>query len=174
MVAAFFMLWANNLMFLSVNLCTIYDLSIKSIIFVKYMEIMKNIFWLISFSFFFLLGMMEVKSEPFQQMEGEEEYILQDNPSADNLAVLSISFPEKNTSYMDATLLAWQLQASARGQRQLSYPFTCLAKGNAFRIAKLRLEALLHPTNPVYNSLPFISWSVSADHYVYGMRRIII
>lgn len=135
---------------------------------------MKNILWLISFSFFFLLGMMEVNAEPFQQMEGEKECVLQESPSADNLAILSIPFPDHATSFVDATSLAWQLQASTRGQRQLTYPSTCLAKGNAFRDAKLRLEALLHPAHPVYNSLPFVCWSVSSDHYIFGMRRILI
>ena len=36
------------------------------------------------------------------------------------------------------------------------------------------IEELFHSVTSIHSTLPFQSWAVASDHYIFGMRRILI
>ena len=77
-------------------------------------------------------------------------------------------------AYVDTESLARQYRVCGRGQRSFSVQQMLLGKSSAYRAAKKRLDVLFHTINHVYTSLPYQSWTISSDHYVFGMRHILI
>ena len=124
---------------------------------------MKNILLFISFFLMFLLGAKDVNAAlPIEEGGGVE-------------AVLQTDVPvNKVEAYVDMNSLTGQWRISGRGQRSLSVQQVVVGKNLVYQAAKKRLEILFHSTYRVYTSLPCQSWAVSSEHYVFGMRRILI
>jgi len=134
---------------------------------------MKNIICLLFFPFLFLLGMNGVIM-PSLSEDGEEFEISSSQKAVDQLYPFSTQMPDEGTAYDDAESLARQFRTVGRGQRQLSLSYSLISKGMATRLSKVWLDAVLQSSRHIYNSLPHPCWSVSAEHYIFGMRRILI
>lgn len=134
---------------------------------------MKNIVCLISLSLLFLFGIKAVNTPSL--LEEEVAYcILQENISADKIYPIPDQLSEAVSAFVDAEALTGQLRVVGRCQRQHSLAYSLLLKSVFFRMIKSHLDTLLQSANHVYTSLPRPCWSVSSEHYVFGMRRILI
>lgn len=134
---------------------------------------MKNIVCLISLSLLFLFGIKAVNTPSL--LEEEVAYcILQENISADKIYPIPDQLSEAVSAFVDAESLTGQLRVVGRCQRQHSLAYSLLLKSVFFRMIKSHLDTLLQSANHVYTSLPRPCWSVSSEHYVFGMRRILI
>ena len=135
---------------------------------------MKNILLLIFLPLMFLLGAKGV-NEPLFEGEGEEvEYVLQVKTPVGYILPSVSELPDEGEAYVDTESLARQYRVCGRGQRSFSVQQMLLGKSSAYRAAKKRLDILFHTINHVYTSLPYQSWTISSDHYVFGMRHILI
>lgn len=135
---------------------------------------MKNIIWLISLSLLFLLGIKGMSMTSLSEEGGEDVCVLLENVPVARIYSFPSQLPDADSAYVDAETLAGQFRVLGRSQRQLSVTYSLCSKGMVCRMAKYRLDALLHSTKHVYTSLPRQYWTVSSEHYVYGMRRILI
>ena len=106
--------------------------------------------------------------------DGEEDLISLNPKVVDQLHSFPLQMPDAGTAYDDAESLARQLRTVGRGQRQFSVSCSLISKGMATRLSKVWLDAVLQSSRHIYNSLPHPCWSVSAEHYIFGMRRILI
>lgn len=134
---------------------------------------MKNILWLILFSLMLLLG---VKSgdESFQVEREGVESVLQADKSVGDILPIDIELPDDAQSHVDGESLARQFRVCGRGQRSFSIQRLLFGKQTAYRAVIKHQEILYHSINSVYSSMPCTNWLVSSDHYVFGMRRILI
>lgn len=134
---------------------------------------MKNILWLILFSLMLLLG---VKSgdESFQVERAGVESVLQADKSVGDILPIDIELPDDAKSHVDGESLARQFRVCGRGQRSFSIQRLLFGKQTAYRAVIKHQEILYHSINSVYSSMPCTNWLVSSDHYVFGMRRILI
>ena len=135
---------------------------------------MKNILWFISLSLMFLLGAESMNGTPSVDEGVGVESILQADASMDYILPVVPEFPDDCEAYSDTESLAHQLRTCGRGQRPTSVQQLWEAKSSAYRIAKRHFEDLFHSVYTVYTTLPCQSWAVASDHYVFGMRRILI
>ena len=101
-------------------------------------------------------------------------YILIKGDAWGDATVGKYSFNQKGDAYVDVESLAHQYRICGRGQRYFSVQQMFCAKSSAYRAAIRRLDILCHSNHTVYTSLPCQSWEVPSDHYVFGMRRILI
>ena len=134
---------------------------------------MKNILLLIFLFSMFLLGATNSNDALSEEGIGVESVLQADERGGSILPVL-IEWPEESEAYVNAENMALQLRVCGRGQRQLSVHQLSFLKTSAYGVAKKRLESLLHSSKRTYTSLPCLSWPVASDHYVFGMRRILI
>jgi hypothetical protein len=136
-------------------------------------KIMKNILWFISFSLMLLLG---VKSgdESFQVERAGVESVLQAGKSVGDILPIDIELPDDAKSHVDGESLARQYRVCGRSQRSFSIQRLLFGKQAAYRAVIKSQEILYHSINSVYTSMPCANWLVSSDHYVFGMRRILI
>lgn len=138
---------------------------------------MKNIFGLISLFLLFLLGGKTMNTTSLSVERGESVCVIpqEEEASMERIAVSTSLLSDSPTAFVDTESLARQFRVIGRNQRQLSQTSSVLSKWMVnYRMAKSRLDALLQSSNHVYTSLPLPSWAVSSDHYVFGMRRILI
>ena len=135
---------------------------------------MKNILLLIFLPLLFLLGAknMDDSFDKEKRMR-VENVLLTDVPEG---YVLSSVFelPDRGEACVDTESLARQYRVCGRGQRTFSVQGMFLGKSSAYRASKKHLEMLVHTIHCVFTSLPCQSWKVSSEHYVFGMRRILI
>ena len=135
---------------------------------------MKNLFLLLSFFLVSLLGVKGIGDTlPSEEGIGVES-VLQAESSVGYILPMVTELPDEGELYVDVESLAGQYRVIGRGQRSFSVQQMFMAKSSAYRAARRRLEMLSHTINQVYTSLPCQSWAVSSDHYVFGMRRILI
>ena len=135
---------------------------------------MKNYLLLLSFLLVSLLGAKGLESAlPVEEGAGVES-VLPTEASVGYILPLVAELPDAGEAYVDVESMAGQYRVVGRGQRSFSVQQMFMAKSSAYRAAKRRLEMLSHTINQVYTSLPYQSWAVSSDHYVFGMRRILI
>ena len=121
-----------------------------------------------------LLGAKGIESAlPSNEGMGVESVLQAEEPVGYILPVVA-ELPETGEAYVDVESLALQYRICGRGQRSFSVQQMFMGKSSAYRAAKKRLEMLSHTINQVYTSLPFQSWKVPSDHYVFGMRHILI
>ena len=135
---------------------------------------MKNFLLLLSLFMMFLLGARNVNGAlPFE--EGVEvKSVLQTETPVGYILPVVAELPDTGEAYVDVESMAGQYRVIGRGQRLFSVQQMFFGKNSDYRAAKRRLEMLSHTINQVYTSLPYQSWAVSSDHYVFGMRRILI
>ena len=135
---------------------------------------MKNFLLLLSFFLVSLLGAKGLESAlPVEEGAGME-CVLQSETSVGCILPIVAELPEKGDAYVDVESLAHQYRICGRGQRYCSVQQMFCAKSSAYRAAIRRLDILCHSNHTVYTSLPSQSWEVPSDHYVFGMRRILI
>ena len=135
---------------------------------------MKNYLLLLSFFLVSLLGAKGLESAlPVEEGAGVES-VLPTEASVGYILPLVAERPDTGEAYVDVESMAGQYRVVGRGQRSFSVQQMFMAKSSAYRAARKRLEMLSHTINQVYTSLPCQSWAVSSDHYVFGMRRILI
>ena len=135
---------------------------------------MKNYLLLLSFFLVSLLGAKGLESTlPVEEGAGME-CVLQSETSVGCILPIVAELPEKGDAYVDVESLAHQYRICGRGQRYFSVQQMFCAKSSAYRAAIRRLDILCHSNHTVYTSLPCQSWEVPSDHYVFGMRRILI
>ena len=148
--------------------------TIVSIFAIYKYERMKDFFILLSLFMMFLLGARDIDGTfPVEEGEGVES-VLPAEASVGYILPVVTELPDKCEAYVDVESLALQCRICGRGQRSFSVQQMFMAKSSVYRAAKRRLEMLSHTINQVYTSLPCQSWAVSSDHYVFGMRRILI
>ena len=135
---------------------------------------MKNYLLLLSFFLVSLLGAKGLESAlPVEERAGVES-VLPTEASVGYILPLVAELPDTGEAYVDVESMAGQYRVVGRGQRSFSVQQMFMAKSSAYRAARRRLEMLSHTINQVYTSLPCQSWAVPSDHYVFGMRRILI
>ena len=135
---------------------------------------MKNFLLLLFLFMMFLLGARNVNgSLPVEEGVGVESVLLTETSVGYILPVVA-ELPDTGEAYVDVQSMAGQYRVIGRGQRSFSVQQMFMAKSSAYRAAKKRLEMLSHIINQVYTSLPYQSWTVPSDHYVFGMRHILI
>ena len=135
---------------------------------------MKNFLLFLSLFMMFLLGARNIDGTlPVEEGAGME-CVLQSETSVGCILPIVAELPEKGDAYVDVESLAHQYRICGRGQRYFSVQQMFWAKSSAYRAAIRRLDILCHSNHTVYTSLPCQSWEVSSDHYVFGMRRILI
>ena len=135
---------------------------------------MKNILLLISLALLFLLGAKNMDGTFLEEERMEVENVFQTTIPTESILSCASGLPDENEAYIDIEALARQFRVCGRGQRSFSAQQMFLGKGSAYRASKKHLEMLFHTINCVYTSLPCQSWKVSSEHYVFGMRRILI
>lgn len=134
---------------------------------------MKNILLLIFLSLMFLLGAKNM-DDVSQTEEIGAECALQADVPIGYILPLVTEFPEKGKAFVDTESLARQYRLCGRGQRSFSVQQLLFGKSTAYRAAKKHLEMLCHTIKNVHSSLPCQSWTDVSDHYVFGLRHILI
>ena len=134
---------------------------------------MKNILLLLFLFSMFLLGAKSSNDTLPEEGVGVESVLQADIP-VDQILPVVTEWPHESEACVDAESLARQFRVCDRGQRIVPVKYLSLGKKTAHQGALKRLERLFHSINQTYTSLPFQSWSVASDHYVFGMRRILI
>ena len=135
---------------------------------------MKNYLLLLSFFLVSLLGAKGLESALTVEEGAGVESVLPTEASVGYILPLVAELPDTGEAYVDVESMAGQYRVVGRGQRSFSVQQMFMAKSSAYRAARKRLEMLSHTINQVYTSLPCQSWAVPSDHYVFGMRRILI
>ena len=130
---------------------------------------MKNILLLLFLFSMFLLGAKSSNDTLPEEGAGVESILLVDIPIDQVLPVVT-DWPNESEACVDAESLARQFRICERNQRVISLQYLSLGK----KSAQKRLEQLFHSIGRTYTSLPFQSWPVASDHYIFGMRRILI
>ena len=130
---------------------------------------MKNILLLLFLFSMFLLSAMNTNDTLPEEGAGVESVLLVDIPIDQVLPVVT-EWPNESEACVDAESLARQFRICERNQRVISLQYLSLGK----KSAQKRLEQLFHSIGRTYTSLPFQSWPVASDHYIFGMRRILI
>ena len=130
---------------------------------------MKNILLLLFLISMFLLGATSSNDTLPEEGAGVESILLVDIPIDQVLPVVT-EWPNESEACVDAESLARQFRICERNQRVISLQYLSLGK----KSAQKRLEQLFHSIGRTYTSLPFQSWPVASDHYIFGMRRILI
>ena len=134
---------------------------------------MKNILLLLFLFSMFLLGAKSSNDTLPEEGVGVESVLQADIP-VDQILPVVTEWPHESEACVDAESLARQFRLCERSQRVISLQYLSLGKNSAYQSARKCLERLFHSINQTYTSLPFQSWSVSSDHYIFGMRRILI
>ena len=135
---------------------------------------MKNFLLLLLLFMMSLLGARDVHDTlSVEEGMGVESVLPAEEPVGHILPIVA-ELPTKGEAYVDVESLALQYRICGRGQRSFSVQQMLFGKSSAYRAAKKHLEMLSHTINQVYTSLPCQSWAVPSDHYVFGMRHILI
>ena len=135
---------------------------------------MKNFLLLLLLFMMSLLGARDVHDTlSVEEGMGVESVLPAEEPVGHILPIVA-ELPTEGEAYVDVESLALQYRICGRGQRSFSVQQMLFGKSSAYRAAKKHLEMLSHTINQVYTSLPCQSWAVPSDHYVFGMRHILI
>ena len=135
---------------------------------------MKNILLLISFTMLFLLDARGMNvSLPEEEGAGVES-VLQANVPEGCIMPVVAEWPKEGDAYVEVESILHSFRICGRNYRQLSVRQLSLARNSAYRVLLKRLELLFNSIERTYSSLPCQSWPVPSDHYVFGMRRILI
>ena len=135
---------------------------------------MKKILLFLSLFLMFLLGAKGMDATSCEREEIGVESVLQGKMPEGYILPSVAELPDEGEAYVDTESLARQYRVCGRGQRSFSVQRMLLGKSSAYRAAKKRLDVLFHTINHDYTSLPYQSWAISSDHYIFGMRHILI
>lgn len=140
---------------------------------------MKNFWMYISIVLVFLLhaSFMQGTFLSAEREVGEHMELLPNSfdiaPSADCILPITAD-PWDGLEFEDAESMARQLRTCGRGLRQFTFHSIVLSKSLSSKVARNCMDALLESYSHIYSSLPCLSWEVSSEHYIFGMRRILI
>lgn len=158
------------------------DSSIISVIFVEHL-VMKTFLLFISVLFASLFCAGSADGALLSDERCEAGYGLQlndfsvlshEDTSAGFILPVAAEAPNGTLAFEDAHSLARQLRMFSRGQRQLVLHYTLVDKALLSKAVKNCIAALYLSSNHTYTSLPYPSWEVSSEHYIFGMHRILI
>ena len=136
---------------------------------------MKNILLFLSLFLVSLLGVKGIEGAlPSDEGVGVECVLQAEASTTGSVLPMVTELPDEGEAYVDVESLARQCRVVGRGQRSSSVQLVFFGKSAAYRAARKRLEMLFHTIKSVYTSLPCQSWAVSSDHYVFGLRHILI
>ena len=135
---------------------------------------MKNILLFLSLFLMFLLGAKGIDDTSCEREEIGVESVLQGKMPEGYILPSVAELPDEGEAYVDTESLARQYRVCGRGQRTSSVQQMFFGKESTYRAAKKHLDILFHTINHVYTSLPCQSWAISSDHYIFGMRHILI
>lgn len=141
---------------------------------------MKNFLLFISFLFAFLFCTRAVNGDSLSEEKGTVESVLLTNDLPDycqespGLISPVTSEDERATAFEDAHSMARQLRLVHRNQRTLVLHHILLDKSQLSKACRFYIEALYSSNNHLFTTLPYLSWEVSSEHYIFGMRRILI
>ena len=135
---------------------------------------MKNILLFLSLFLMCLLGARNIDGTLPVEEGVEVESVLQAETPAGYILPMVTELPDAGEAYVDVESLASQYRVVGRGHRSFSVQQMFFGKSSAYRSAKRHQEMLSRTINHAYTSLPCQSWAVSSDHYIFGMRRILI
>lgn len=139
---------------------------------------MKNILLIILLLFALFLGIKTIAnvcaSENALDFSSslENEYVQQMDESGCILPFSNDS-PLGNILYMDTQSLPRQLSNYGRIQRITSIGFG-LSKFLIRKIATIHRIASIHSYDSIFTTFPFQNWTIASEHYVFGLRRILI
>ena len=134
---------------------------------------MKNILLLLFLFSMFLLGAMSSNDTLPEEGVGVE-FVLQADIPVDQVLPILTEWPHESEACVDADSLARQFRICERGQRIVPVKYLSVGRNSAHQCARRCLEQLFHSIKQTYTSLPFQSWPVASDYYIFGMRRILI
>lgn len=131
---------------------------------------MKNVIAIISVFFLLFLGVRVVESIPFSQKGTDVSCENSDvhAPSA------FISDSLDNTFCLDAQSMSRQQRLGGRGQRSLLMSFSAFSKiiiRKSITTLSVVLDQSIHR---IVSTVPCLNWEFASDHYIFGMRRILI
>lgn len=143
---------------------------------------MKNVFYLL---LVFCLSFLGIKAADGSSLLSEEEgcytclSVGDDNISLEYPVMAAVfsdasEFPFKDMTLSDSKNLARQLRGCNRGQRNGYLNGLGGVCVSAWKKALYHLDELSHSSSNIYTSLPRLGWEYSSDHYIFGMRRILI
>ena len=135
---------------------------------------MKNILLFLSFFLMSLLGAKGIEGTLSSEEGVGVKSVLQTETPVGYILPVVAELPDTGKAYVNVESMAGQYRVIGRGQRSFSVQQMFFGKSSAYRAAMKRLEMLFQNVKSVYSSLPYPSWTVSSDHYIFGMRRILI
>ena len=135
---------------------------------------MKNILLFLSFFLMSLLGAKGIEGTLSSEEGVGVKSVLQTETPVGYILPVVAELPDTGEAYVNVESMAGQYRVIGRGQRSFSVQQMFFGKSSAYRAAMKRLEMLFQNVKSVYSSLPYPSWTVSSDHYIFGMRRILI
>lgn len=142
---------------------------------------MKYLLLLISFFSLWLMGskaMTEVFSEAEAAVDVSIGYMKADTVETvtDMGTILPLELPSPlgMMTFTEVDLMARQFGAHNRSYRLTNFSCSWLSKVMNHRVAVLRMAMLTYSATHVFSTLPCLSWNVSSEHYIFGMRRILI
>ena len=135
---------------------------------------MKNILLFLSFFLMSLLGAKGIEGTLSSEEEVGVKSVLQTETPVGYILPVVAELPDTGKAYVNVESMAGQYRVIGRGQRSFSVQQMFFGKSSAYRAAMKRLEMLFQNVKSVYSSLPCPSWTVSSDHYIFGMRPILI
>ena len=103
----------------------------------------------------------------------EEVFSCPDDGMEYTLPVSMIS-PFDDRVIMDAESLVGYLRVCGRLHRSFSFSSSIFSKIMAWKTVLIKMDVLSHSFLQNYTSLPCQCWSIPSEHYVFGMRRILI
>lgn len=135
---------------------------------------MKNVALFLSL---FLVSLLSAKDCPdtllFEEGVGMES-VLQAEPLVGYILPVLDELPDADEANVDTESFARQCRVLGRGCRSFSVQQMLWEKCVDYRAAKKYLDILSHTITQVYTSLPCQNWAVPSEHYVFGMRHILI
>ena len=135
---------------------------------------MKNFLLIIFLSLMSLLGVKSMDCTLQEEERMEVENIFHADIPLGYVQSSVIELPDDSGAYVVTDSLARQYRVCGRGQRSFSVNHSLWGKSAVLRTAKKHFEMLSNFMNCAYTSLPSYSWKVASEHYVFGLRRILI
>lgn len=87
---------------------------------------------------------------------------------------VSLEYPHANMELAEVQPFSLQLRMLGRVQRSFFAHYSLYSKLIAWKMCLVRMDRLSHSFSRFYAALPRSCWKVSSEHYVFGMRRILI
>ena len=139
---------------------------------------MKNVAYLILIVCMFLIGSKTMSEMSFFIEEEGEVCVCQSDEtvqesSSESCFLSIIKSPLEHSALTETQVLARQLTMSGRVFRQNLSQTTLFSK-TVQRVAMMRMKALAQSAIHLHSTYPCRRWKVSSEHYVFGMRHILI